>query len=81
MCVAQIKGAAWAKFCIAVYLKCIVYDWAGFFYMDTAAHAKIKYWLTDFPLIIIGWVPRNNYGDLKKSKQTSIKKNEYFYSQ
>jgi len=27
------------------------------------------YWLTNFPLLIIGCVPRNNYGDLKKANK------------
>jgi len=29
------------------------------------------YWLTDFPLIIFGCLPRNNYGDLPKKNQAS----------
>jgi len=30
------------------------------------------YWLTDFPLKIIERAQKNDYGDLSKSKQTSI---------
>ena len=31
------------------------------------------YWLTGFPLINSLYLPRNNYGNLLKSKQTSIR--------
>jgi len=27
------------------------------------------YWLTDFPLIFIGYTSKNNYGDLKKANK------------
>jgi len=41
-------------------------------------HEYEVYWLTDFHLYLLSAHQKNNHGDLKKSKQTSTRKNSNF---